>query len=68
MCGNGGGKCAAGPMGVRGLDEFSFENLKKPSVVQQVGGPLGKQMSALDQHILAAKAVDHLGRAPRIGQ
>ena len=60
---DGRGKRAAGAMRVGGIDEFSLEHIEEPAVIEQIGGSFRRQMTALDQHMLAAEPVNDFGGA-----
>src|SRR5512146_196271 len=61
-------KGAFGPVRMRRVDELTFEDVEEPSVIKQVGRPFRKQMTALDQDVLAAEPVNHFRGAARVGQ
>src|SRR3982750_1186706 len=58
-------KGAAGAVRVRGIDEFTFEEVKELSIVQDVRCSLGHEMPALDQYILAPQFMNHFCRLAR---
>jgi hypothetical protein len=62
------GKRAASAMRVGGIDEFSLEHIEKAAVIEQIGGSLCWQMTALDQHMFAAEPVNDFGGAACVGE
>src|SRR5689334_21561615 len=61
-------KCASCAVRMGGLDEVSFEYVEEPAVIEQVRCALGQKMSPLDQHVLAAEAMDDFRGAAGIGE
>src|SRR5690349_5657678 len=39
-----GGERTAGAMRMAGVDKLSLQDIEKPSVIEQIGGPFGEQM------------------------
>ena len=65
---DGRGERAAGAMCVGRIDELSLEYVKEPAVIEQIGGSICQQMTALDQHMLAAEPVNDFGSAASVGE
>ena len=63
---DGRGECAAGSMRVGRIDELPLEHIEEPAVIKQIGTSLCQQMTALDQHMLAAEPVNDFGGAARV--
>src|SRR4030095_6293824 len=45
------------------LDKLAFVHVKESAVIEQIGGTFGDQMPTLDEHVLAAEAMNHFGCA-----
>ena len=60
---DGRGERAAGAMCMGRIDKLSLEHIEEPAVIEQVGGSICRQMTALDQHVLAAEPVNDFGGA-----
>ena len=54
---DGRGERTASAMRMRSIDELPLKHMEEPAVIEQVGGSLCRQMTALDQHLLAAEPV-----------
>ena len=68
MCRDCRGERAAGAMRVRSIDELPFKYMEEPAVIEQIGGSLCRQMTALDQHMFAAEPVNDFGGAASVGE
>ena len=66
MGGDGRGERAAGAMRVGGIDEFSLKHIEEPAVIEQIGGSICWQMTALDQHMFTAESMNDFGRSPSV--
>src|SRR5580765_6083413 len=68
MCRDCRGERAAGAMRVGGIDEFPLEYIEEPAVKEQIGGSFCPQMTAFDQHMLAAEPVNDFGGSASVGE
>src|SRR5690348_5441094 len=57
---------ATGAVRMRRFDEITLEHVEESTVIEQVGGPFGEQMPALDEDVLATEAMNDFGRAAGI--
>ena len=62
------GECTTGAMGMAGLDELTFQDIKEPTVVEEVSRPFAEQMASLDQDVFRPEPMDDLGGSSRVGQ
>src|SRR5512141_385195 len=68
MSGQCGGERTPCAMGMSGLNELPLQDVEKSPVIEQIGCPFIEEMTAFDQHMLAAEAMNHLGRSPGVRQ
>ena len=68
MCRNCRRERAAGAMRVGGIDEFPFEYIEEPAVIEQIGGSFCRQMTTFDQDMLAAEPVNDFGGSASVGE
>ena len=62
------GEGTNGAMGMAGLDELTFQDIKEPAVVEEVRRPFAEQMASLDQDVFTPEPMDNLGGSSCVGQ